>query len=160
MSAVIDVATAIELLDQPRLAVVGATDHPSSFGRTVYQALRSNGCDAVAVHPRGSTVDGDPCHPDLSSVPGPVDGAIIMVNRDAALEVVRDCVALGIPGVWLFEGLGGPAAVSTEAVELCERHSISVVAGACPLMFLDPVGWPHRVHRRLRAARGALSLVG
>jgi uncharacterized protein len=160
MTAVIDVATAIEMLDQPRLAVVGATDHPSSFGRTVYQALRGHGCDVVAVHPRASTVDGDPCYPDLASLPDPVDGAIVMVNRDAALEVVRDCVALGIPRVWLFKGLGGPGAVSPAAVELCEHHDISVVAGACPLMFLDPVAWPHRVHRRVRAARGALSLVG
>lgn len=35
-------------------------------------------------------------------------------------------------------------------------HGYDVVAGACPLMFLEPVGWFHRVHRAVRRANGAL----
>ena len=36
--------------------------------------------------------------------------------------------------VWLFKGLGGPGALSDEAVQLCHDNKIDVVAGACPLM--------------------------
>jgi hypothetical protein len=50
----------------------------------------------------------------------------------------------------VVEGLGGRGAVSDEAVELCHRHDIAVIEGACPLMFLQPVGFAHRTHRAFR----------
>ena len=51
--------------------------------------------------------------------------------------------------VWLFKG-AGPGAVSEEALQLCLDHGMSVVAGACPLMFLEPVRGVHKLHRSLR----------
>jgi hypothetical protein len=80
-----------------------------------------------------------------------------MVNRVAAVDVVRDCIAHGIRRVWLFKGIGSAGAVSDEAVRLCQDSYTTVIAGACPLMFLDPVGLPHRVHRGVRRLKGALA---
>jgi hypothetical protein len=31
---------------------------------------------------------------------------------------------------------------------------VAVVEGACPLMFLEPVGWFHRAHRGIRRIKG------
>lgn len=61
------------------------------------------------------------------------------------------------PRVWLFMGLGGPGALSDEAVQLCHDKGIDVVAGACPLMFLEFVGWSHKLHRMARHLNGSLS---
>jgi hypothetical protein len=47
--------------------------------------------------------------------------------------------------------------MSEEAVHLCRDHRVSVVAGACPLMFLEPVGWFHRLHRAARRLNGSLA---
>ena len=58
--------------------------------------------------------------------------------------------------MWLFKGIGGPGALSDEVVRLCEDNGIDVVAGACPLMFLEPVGWFHRLHRSARRHNGSL----
>jgi acyl-CoA synthetase (NDP forming) len=154
---VIEPRDAHEFLAQRRLAVVGASDRSGNFGATIYRALRDHGYDAVAVNPRAHTVAGDLCYPDLAEVPGDIDGAVVMVHRDHAADVVRDCARRGIPRVWLFQGAGGASAVSDAAVEACHQYGLAVVAGACPLMFLEPVGWIHRVHRSVRRARGGLA---
>jgi uncharacterized protein len=152
----IDPTVAQEFLAQRRLAVVGASDDPKSFGRTVYCALRDHDHDVVAVNPNCETVAGDPCYADLASVPGDIDGVVVMVHRDRAADVVRAAADRGIARVWLFKGLGGPGAVSDDALETCAVHGMEVVAGACPLMFLEPVGWFHRVHRAARRMNGSL----
>ena len=153
----IDQADVQEFLSQKRLAVVGASDDDGNFGTTIYRELRGRGYDVVAVNPGVSSVADDVCYPDLRAVPGDIDGVVVMVRRDIAVEVVRDCVARGVTRVWLFKGLGGAGAVSKEAVQVCREHDIAVIEGACPLMFLEPVGWAHRVHRGIRRWNGSLA---
>jgi hypothetical protein len=146
-----------EFLAQRHIAVVGASDVKGSFAKTVYRELRSHGYDVVPVNPTATSVDGDRCFPDLASVPGVIDGALVMVNRDVSASVVGDCAARGIQRVWLFKGLGGPGAVSDEAVRIAREHGISLVEGACPLMFLENPAWIHRVHRFVRRRNRALT---
>jgi predicted CoA-binding protein len=155
----IDPIVVQEFLAQRRIALVGASDDPRSFGRTVYCALRDHGHDVVAVNPNYETVAGDRCYPDLASVTGDIDGLVVMVHRDRAADVVRAAAERGIPRVWLFKGLGAPGAVSEEALHECALHGIAVVAGACPLMFLEPVGGFHRLHRAARRMNGSLARV-
>lgn len=61
-----------------------------------------------------------------------------------AIDVIRDAAAAGIHHVWLQQG-----AESDEAVALCARLGIEVVAGECILMFARPTGI-HRAHRWMR----------
>ncbi|MEZ5261649.1 MAG: CoA-binding protein [Acidimicrobiales bacterium] len=48
------------LLAQQHLAVVGASDHPGNFGRTIVHELAARGYDVTAVHPTATSVDGRP----------------------------------------------------------------------------------------------------
>jgi predicted CoA-binding protein len=146
-----------EFLAQRHIAVVGASDIKGSFAKTVYRELRAHGYDVVPVNPTATSVDGDRCFPDLASVPGVIDGALVMVNRNVSASVVADCAARGIQRVWLFKGLGGTGAVSDDAVRIAREHGMSLVEGACPLMFLEPPAWIHRVHRFVRRRNGALT---
>ena len=155
--SVISPEAVAEFLSHTRVAVVGASDAPNSFGGTVYEELRNRGYEVTAVNPNATTVRGDPAVAELASVPGGFDGVIVMVNPDVAVDVVRQCAELGVPRVWLFKGIGGTGAVSGEAVELCRQHGINVIEGACPLMFLEPVGWFHRLHRSTRRINGSLA---
>lgn len=139
-----------------RFAVVGASGAKGNFGATIVRTLRDRGDDVVAVNPLGQPIDGRPCEPDLASVEGELDGVIVMVPADRAVDVVRDCIDHGVRRVWLFRGFGGPGAMSDEAVELCDAAGIEVVAGACPLMFIEPVGLGHRLHRAIRRRRRSL----
>jgi predicted CoA-binding protein len=146
-----------EFLSLNRLALVGASDDAKSFSKTIYREMREHGHNVVAINPNATTVDGDPCYPDLASVPGDVDGVLVMVNKGKAADVVRAAAARGIANVWLFKGLGGEGAVSDEAIEVRRDNGMHVVAGACPLMFLEPVGWFHRAHRAVRHLNGSLA---
>jgi predicted CoA-binding protein len=145
-----------DFLSHHRYAVVGASDDAKNFGRTICQEMSSRGYDVVAVHPRATAVDGVAAYVDLDSVPGDLDGVIVMVSAERSADVVRACAQRGVERVWLFQGAGGGGSVSPEAVELCRQHGIQVIAGACPMMFLEPVGWFHRVHRAARRMNHSL----
>ena len=143
-------------LDGHRIAVIGASDRKDSFARTIDQALSDHGYDVVPVNPRLTELDQRPCYASVKDVPGPVDGAIVMVGPDRATQAVEELAEAGIRKVWLFKGLAAAGAASPEAISACERHGLETVAGACPLMFLEPVGSVHRIHRSVRRLRRGL----
>jgi predicted CoA-binding protein len=150
-------ATVNNFLAGRRLAVVGASDDKANFGGSIYRAFRDHGYEVHAVNPNAEMVAGDRCYPNLASVPAELDGVMVVVNPTAAMQVVNDCIALGIRHIWLFKGLGGQGAVSEDAVKRCHENYIDVVAGACPFMFLEPVGWFHKLHRGMRHLNGSLA---
>jgi hypothetical protein len=55
-----------EFLSHQRIAVAGVSRHPAGHGgNLVYQRLRSRGYEVYAVNPHATTIEGDPCYPDL-----------------------------------------------------------------------------------------------
>ena len=140
-----------------RIAVIGASEDTGNMGRVIVRELWRHGHEVVPVHPTALSVEGHPCHPTIAAVPDPVDGAIVVVPAVAAVDVVRQCIDTGVRSIWLFKGIGGEGAVCDEAVELCRANDVAVVAGACPLMFIRPVGSIHRFHRAARRVRGTLA---
>jgi predicted CoA-binding protein len=85
---------------------------------------------------------------------------LIVLNADHAADVVRACIDRQVQHIWLFKGLGGPGAESEETIGLCREAGVNVVEGACPLMFLEPVGVGHRIHRGLRRLNRSLVTTG
>jgi uncharacterized protein len=156
MRCTVDTAAVKDFLAQRRIAVVGASADQRSFGNTVYVELRKHAYDAIPVNPTTEFIDDQPCYADLASVPGDIDGVVIMVSQAKAPDIIRACRDRGIHRVWLFKGLGGPGALSEQAVQLCHDNNIDVVSGACPLMFLEPVTWFHRAHRGMRRINRSL----
>lgn len=155
---VVETTTAEAFLALPRVAVVGASADPKKFGNTVYRELRRRRDGrTIPVNPATGLVDGDACYPTVADVPGGVDGAIVMAPPDAAAAAVRSCLDAGVGALWLFHGVGA-GSDTTEAVALAEEAGVTLVAGACPLMFLDPVTGIHRFHRAVRRARGAVTV--
>jgi predicted CoA-binding protein len=152
----VDEGAARRFLDARHIAVVGASPAPGNFGAVIARALRDQGRDVVVVHPAAEALDAFPVHRDIRDVPGELDGVIVVVPAAASADVVRGCAARGVRRVWLFRGIGSSGAVSDEAVAAAEEAGMEVVPGACPLMFLEPVSWFHRVHRRARRLRGGL----
>jgi uncharacterized protein len=152
----LDTTAINDFLAQKRIAVVGLSQRPTDFATTIFKELRRRGYDAIPVSRSLETVDGQPCYASLTDVPRPIDGAIVMVGRAAALGVIEEAAVAGVPRVWLFKGLGGKGALSDEAVAACRTHGMQVVEGACPMMFLDPVTGVHRMHRFTRRLSGNL----
>ncbi len=135
-----------------RVAVVGVSRNDKAFANAVYRHLRDGGRTMIPVHPDTETVAGDDCAPSVSELPDDVEGVLVMVNAEAAVDVVQECIDRGVPRVWLHRG-AGPGAVSDEAVQLGRDGGIDVVDGACPMMFAEPVGFIHRLHRAVSGRR-------
>jgi len=146
-----------EFLDHQRIAVVGVSESADNFGKSVWREMLKRGYDAIPVNAGYDFIDGVPCYRSLNSVPGDVDGVIVMVHRDRAGDVVTQAVARGIKRVWLFQGIGGTGAVSDESVALCRAKGVTVIAGACPMMFLQPMSPIHKLHRTIRRLNRSLA---
>ena len=145
-----------DFLAQKHLAFVGVSREPKQFANAVYRRLRDDGRVLYPVNrsEEAATIEGDVAYHQLTDVPDPVDGIVVMVPRPAEADVVRQAIERGIPRVWLHRGAGqGP--VSAEAVRLCRDAGVAVVDGACPLMFEEPVRGVHRVHRAMIRRRFA-----
>jgi uncharacterized protein len=146
---------ASEFLAQRRIAVAGVARDGTSAANIVYRRLRADGYEVFPVNPNSDRVEGDRCYASLGEIRGGVDGVVIGTAPLAATDVVRDCVAAGVPRVWFHRSFG-TGSVSDEAVELAEREGLAVIAGACPMMFLEPVDLPHRCTRWALGVTGKL----
>lgn len=144
-----------EFLAQPRLGFVGVSRDPKAFSASVYRELRDHGHDLVPVNPGADVIEGDACCRRVADLPADIDSVLVMVPADRAADVVRDCVDRGVRRVWLHRGVG-PSSVSVEAVELCAAAGVTCIDGACPLMFVEPTGLVHRIHRTGRRLTGRL----
>ena len=145
----LDLAVINDFLAQHRLAIVGISTKPSHIGNVLFKELTSRGYDVVPISTTAADIDGTPCYHDLASVPAPVDGAILCVSPDTAAAVVDEVADAGVSRVWLFQGYGKGAA-TPESVAAAKARNMQVVEGACPLMFVEPVGWFHKLHRGMR----------
>jgi len=137
-----------------RIAAVGVSSNPRDFTRSLMKDLVERGYDIIPVNPAVSAMDGRPCYHSVSDIQPPVDAALLLTPPTATEQVVHECAASGIGLIWMHRG-GGTGAVSKAAVEFCREHSIKVIVGECPLMFLPQSGWPHRFHGFLRKITGA-----
>jgi len=148
-------ATVDEFLAGRRIALIGASRDPKAFSTTILREMRAKGYQLYPVNSHADLVEGERCAHSVADLPADLDGAIVMVQSEGAADAVRECIAHGITRVWLHKGVG-PSSVSDEAVQLCHEHGISLVDGACPLMFIEPTAWIHRVHRAERKVLGKL----
>lgn len=138
-----------------RIAVVGVSRDPQQAANAIYRKLRESGRAVFAVNPRTDRVEGDPCYPDIESIPGGVDAVFIATPASEALRIVRACRTLSVGRVWMHRGIGR-GSVSGEAVEYCRANGIRVIAGACPMMFCAPVDPFHRCMRAVLSWFGGL----
>lgn len=144
-----------DFLAQRHIAVAGVSRNPAEAANLIYRKLRESGYDVYAVNPNAEKAEGDPCYPDLASVPVRLEGVVTVTPPAATAALVEDCAALSIPRVWMHRGFGA-GSVSEIAVEHGRAHGIEVIPGACPMMFLEPVDVGHRCIRGLYRITGRL----
>ncbi|NTU79230.1 MAG: CoA-binding protein [Chloroflexales bacterium] len=145
-----------DFLAQRRIAVAGVSRGGQAAANGIYQKLKGAGYQVVPVNPNTDSFEGEPCYPDLTSIPGGVDGVVIVTRPEVAEALVRQCTTAGIQRVWMhrsFDKAG--SSVSPAAVAYCEQHGITVIAGGCPMMFCSP-DIAHRCMRWILRRTGGL----
>jgi predicted CoA-binding protein len=134
-----------DFLAQENIAVVGVSDQRETGCNLAYRKFKESGYTVSAVNPRLTSFEGDPCYPNLQSIPKKPDAVFILTNPQVTEGVVQQCIDLGIQRVWMHCLMGtkpGLAAsmtsVSQEAVRMCRENGIEVIPGSCPNQFLKP----------------------
>lgn len=134
-----------DFLSQKRIAVVGVSDKRDTGCNLAYRKFKEAGYTVSAVNPRISTFEGDPCYPDLQSIPERPDAVFILASPKVTDQIVGQCVDMGVKHVWMHCMLGtkpglaaGMTSVSADAVQKCRENGISVIPGACPNQYLHP----------------------
>lgn len=147
-----------DFLAQKRIAVAGVSrekgHHP--VGNLIYHRLKETGHDVFPINPNMASFEGARCYPDVQSIPGGVDGVVIITRPENTEKIVHDCIDAGVPRVWMHQSLAGGTSVSPEAAAYCRQHGINVIAGACPMMYGDGVDFGHKCMRWMLKLTGGL----
>jgi predicted CoA-binding protein len=124
-------AKLLELLRQPGvvIAVVGATDHPGKYGGVIYRDLKRKRYAVLPVNPKRARVDGDPAYPSLSALPRRPDIVNIVTPPETSLDIVRECLSLGLNHIWLQ-----PGAEDAQVLALLQESGLAYLAGACVMV--------------------------
>ncbi|MGZ8475505.1 MAG: CoA-binding protein [Candidatus Limnocylindria bacterium] len=144
-----------EFLAQSRIAVAGVSRDTKQPANLIYRRLRDTSHTVFAVNPNAEEVEGDRCFASVAAIPDGIDGVVIVTTPEVAQDVVADCVAAGVPRVWLHTGIG-PGSSSLAAVEACRAHGIRVIPGGCPNMYGETADPGHLCMRCLLRMTGRL----
>lgn len=93
---------ALTSLIRPRsVAVIGASTQPGKIGYTVVKNLIEGGFSGriYPVNPNASELLGLKVYPSVTSIPDPVDAAIITIPAKAVLSAVEECGQKGVKGL-------------------------------------------------------------
>lgn len=140
-----------EFLMQTKIAIVGVSRKKTKFGNAIYKELKLKGYIVFPINPNMNVFEGDPCYPDLLSLPEKVDAVVINVPPAQTEQVVRETKEAGINKVWLQQG-----SQSEDAIKYCKENNIDYVSNECILMFAQPSAFIHRAHKWVWGVLGKL----
>lgn len=108
------------------IAVVGLSPNESRPSYRVAAAMQARGYRIIPVRPMVESVLGEPAFPDLESLPEMPDIVDVFRAAEYVPAIVESCIALGIPRIWLQEGV-----VHEAAATRARAAGIEVVMDRC-----------------------------
>lgn len=109
-----------------RIAVVGLSANwyrPSYFAA---KYMQDHGYRIIPVNPACDEVLGQPCYPDLASIPGPVDMVDVFRRSEDVPALVDAAIASGAGVLWMQIGV-----TNQDAAEQAEAAGMQVVMDRC-----------------------------
>lgn len=122
----------------PRIAVVGASEHPARPSNGVMRDLLEAGYDVVPVNPNAREVHGRVCYPSVTAAveaTGPVDIVDVFRRADQCAEPAREAVAVGARCLWLQLGIA-----NREAGRIAHEAGLAVVMDRCTIVEVHRMG--------------------
>ncbi len=129
---------------RPRsVALVGVSGRPGHPMARPLEWLRDRGYAGrvLPVNPKYSELGSLPCHPDLTSVPGPVDLVLCLTPAENVVATVEAAGAVGAAAVVVFAsgfaevGAGG-AALQADLVAAAHAAGVRVIGPNCQGLFV------------------------
>jgi len=117
----------VELLKSAKtVAVVGISHKEDRDSYKVAKYLKEHGYKIIPVNPKYKEVLGEPCYPDLKSIPEKIDVVDIFRNIDAIPGIVDEAISVGAGAVWMQLGLA-----HNESAEKARQAGLKVVMNKC-----------------------------
>ena len=125
-----------EILNVKSIAVIGASPDPNKVGYSVLRNLLSFPGSLYPVNPKHQKILGRDVYSTLSSIPGPVDIAVVVVPSHSVPRVVEEAGIRGIPLVVIissgFRESGEAGAVLEDQVlTIARQYGIRLVGPNC-----------------------------
>ena len=118
-----------EILSFSRVvAVVGLSAKPDRPSYRVASYLKEQGYKIIPVNPTEKEVLGEPCYPDLASVPESVDVVDVFRRSEEVPPIVEEAIRIGAKTVWMQEGV-----INEEADARGREAGLMVVMDKCML---------------------------
>ena len=129
------------------IAVVGVPKGMKT-GKLFLMALLDQGFPGTIypVHPEAEEIEGLKAYPTVSSIPGRVDLAIILVSHDRTLPVVRECAEKGVKGAVLFSagytetGSDEGKKLQTELTRIARSSGMRIIGPNCMGLYAPRTG--------------------
>lgn len=123
------------VLDPKSVVLIGASPRPGSLGQLLARNLLRAGFrgDTYFVNPRADEVEGQPCYPDVASLPETPDLAVIATPPDTVARLIGELGARGTRGAVVITagfGEGGSKAGQRrrrEILEAARPHLLRIV---------------------------------
>lgn len=108
------------------IAVVGLSPNPDRPSHRIARRLQQWGYRIVPVRPAVREVLGEPAYARLADVPAKIDLVDVFRAADRIDPVVDECIALGLPALWIQEGI-----VNEAAAQRATAAGMQVVMDRC-----------------------------
>ncbi len=146
-----------ELLLPKSIAVVGASSNPQKVGHAVLKNILDGGFEGPVypINPKSKSILDVKCYPSLLDVPDSIDSAVIVVNRNVVLSVMKDCAKKTVKAVIIISsGFGETDEEGKKAqsalVQFARLSNITLMGPNC-LGLINP--W-HRLNAAFGQAIG------
>jgi predicted CoA-binding protein len=108
------------------IAVLGCSPNPGRPSHRIAQRLQGWGYRVIPVRPAVAEILGEKAYARLAEVPQRIDLVDVFRVAERLDPVVDECIALGIPALWIQEGI-----VNEPAAERARAAGIAVVMDRC-----------------------------
>ncbi|KMY65683.1 CoA-binding protein [Desulfocarbo indianensis] len=108
------------------IAVVGLSADPQRDSHMVAAYLQRAGYAIIPVNPKESSILGESCHPDLESIPQPVDLVDVFRQPRFVPGIAEQAVAIKAKALWLQLGVR-----HDQAARMARQAGLLVVQNLC-----------------------------
>jgi predicted CoA-binding protein len=121
------VSTEERILNSSRVvAMVGLSPKPDRPSYRVASYLKEQGYRIIPVNPTEKEILGEPCYPDLASIPESIDVVDIFRRSEEVLPIVEEAIEIGAKAVWMQEGV-----INGEAAARAREAGLMVITDKC-----------------------------
>jgi acyl-CoA synthetase (NDP forming) len=127
-----DVASLRHVFMPDSVAVVGAGRRTGTVGRAILHNVVTGGYGGrvYAVNPHATRMEGVPCLPSVTTLPEPVDVAVIAVPPGAVPGVADECGRRGVKAVVVVTA-GLDALQGADLLATCRRYGMRLIGPNC-----------------------------